>query len=170
MLDIETMGNESYSSIMSIGALEFDINTGETGKEFYLNIDLQSCFDIGLIVNASTVMWWMKQSDTARQDLVSRDVVSIREALHKFSEFCNKDYEIWGNSARFDCGILQNAYNKIGIPIPWDFRKERCVRTLASFNPSIKDNFEVTGTLHNAIHDCYLQVGYCSAIWNSMKK
>ena len=29
MLDIETMGNESFSSIVSIGALEFDIETGE---------------------------------------------------------------------------------------------------------------------------------------------
>lgn len=33
MLDIETMGNESFSSIVSIGALEFNIETGELGKE-----------------------------------------------------------------------------------------------------------------------------------------
>ncbi len=32
MLDIETMGTESFSSIVSIGALEFDIETGKTGK------------------------------------------------------------------------------------------------------------------------------------------
>jgi DNA polymerase III epsilon subunit-like protein len=61
MVDIETMGNESYSSIVSIGALEFDLETGETGREFYVNVDLQSCIDVGLILNASTVMWWMSQ-------------------------------------------------------------------------------------------------------------
>jgi len=38
--------------------------------------------------------------------------------------------------------MSKNAYNKAGIPIPWDFRKERCVRTLVSFNPSVKDNFK----------------------------
>lgn len=168
MLDIETMGNESFSSIISIGALEFDINTGETGKEFYVNVDLQSCIDLGLIINASTVMWWMQQNEQARKDLIEKTALPISKALLEFSNFCTNDYEVWGNSARFDCGILQNAYNKAGIPIPWDFRKERCVRTLVSFNPDIKKNFQSIGTAHNAISDCYFQVGYCSAIWSSL--
>ncbi len=47
MLDIETMGNESYSAITSIGAVEFDIETGETGDEFYVVVGLQSCLDAG---------------------------------------------------------------------------------------------------------------------------
>lgn len=170
MLDIETMGNISYSSIISIGALEFDIDSGETGEEFYTNVDLQSCLDLGLSVCGSTIMWWIGQNEQARKDLIEKPKMSIKDALDSFSKFCNKDYEIWGNSNRFDCGILQNAYNKIGIPIPWDFRKERCVRTLTSFNPEIKDNYPATHTLHNAISDCYYQVGYCSEIWKSLKK
>ena len=85
MLDIETMGNESFSSIISIGALEFDINTGNTGREFYVNVDLQSCMDLGLGINASTVMWWLKQNDQARYDLVERTALPIREALLEFS-------------------------------------------------------------------------------------
>jgi hypothetical protein len=168
MLDIETMGNESFSSIISIGALEFDINTGKTGKEFYANIDLQSCIDLGLIINASTVIWWMKQNEEARKEFTEKKSVPIIKALLAFSQFCNKDYEIWGNSARFDCGILQNAYNKAGLAIPWDYRKERCVRTLVSFNPEIKKKFPSIGTAHNAISDCYFQVGYCSEIWTSL--
>jgi exodeoxyribonuclease VIII len=165
MLDIETMGNESFSSILSIGALEFDIETGNTGREFYVNVDLQSCLDLGLIVNASTIMWWLRQNEQARKDLTERQSIPIRQALMEFAQFCSKDYQIWGNSVRFDCGILQNAYNKAGILIPWDFRKERCVRTLVSFNPEIKDGFTPIGTAHNALSDCYFQVGYCSAIW-----
>ena len=169
MLDIETMGNESFSSIISIGALEFDIETGKTGKEFYVNIDLQSCIDLGLIINASTVMWWMQQNEQARKEFTNKDSLSIKRALLKFSQFCNKNYQIWGNSARFDCGILQNVYNKAGIPIPWDFRKERCVRTLVSFNPKIKEKTVNTGTIHNALSDCYFQAKYCSLIWASLK-
>ncbi len=169
MLDIETMGNESFSSIISMGALEFDINTGKTGKEFYVNVDLQSCLDYGLTVNASTIMWWMKQSEQARKDFVEKTPLRIEAALLDFCQFCNKEYQIWGNSARFDCGILQNAYNKLSIPIPWDFRKERCVRTLVSLNPEIKENFPSIGTAHNALSDCYYQVGYCSLIWQSFK-
>jgi len=168
MVDIETMGNESFSSIVSIGAVEFDINTGKIGKEFYVNVDLQSCVDLGLTINASTVMWWMKQNEQARKDLTDRTTLPIIKALEDFAEFCNKDYQIWGNSARFDCGILQNAYNKAGIPIPWDFRKERCVRTLVSFVPEIKVNYKSIGTAHNAVDDCKFQIGYCSDIWRSL--
>jgi hypothetical protein len=170
MLDIETMGNESFSSIVSIGALEFDIETGETGKEFYVNVDLQSCMDLGLIVNASTIMWWLNQNEQARNDLTDRPVLPIQKALIEFAKFCNKDCQVWGNSARFDCGILQNAYNKAGIVVPWKHWNERCVRTLVSFNPEIKSNYPSAGTTHNAISDCYFQVGYCSAIWKFLNK
>lgn len=169
MLDIETLGNESFSSITSIGAVEFDIETRKTGKEFYVNVDLQSCLDLGLTVKASTIMWWLQQNEQARKEITKGNSVPIIDALKAFEEFCNKDYQIWGNSARFDCGILQNAYNKVGIPIPWDFRKERCVRTLVSFAPEVKDNFIFNGVIHHALHDCKSQIGYCSEIWNTLK-
>lgn len=168
MLDIETMGSESYSAILSIGALEFDIETGNTGKEFYVNVDLQSCMDLGLTVNASTILWWLNRNEQARKDLTERTTLPVQKALLEFAQFCDEDYQIWGNSPRFDCGILQNAYNKLGIPIPWDFRKERCVRTIVSFRPDIKENWQPLGTLHNALDDCYYQVGYCNAIWNEL--
>jgi len=168
MLDIETMGNTSYSSILGIGAVEFDINTGETGEEFEVNIDLESNFSIGLMADASTIMWWMQKSQEARDMLTKKETITINEALIKFSDFCSKDYQVWGNSARFDCGILQNAYNKIHLPIPWDFRKERCVRTLVSFAPEIKENYPSVGVSHNAIDDCKFQVGYCTEIWKTL--
>ncbi len=166
MLDIETMGNGSFSSIVSIGAVEFDIYSGKTGKEFYVNIDLQSCLDSGLTVDGSTIMWWLQQNEQARQDISNSSVLHIYEALGEFSAFFDKDWEIWGNSARFDCGLLQNAYNKLSLPIPWNFRKERCLRTLVSFAPHIKENYKIIGTEHNALDDCKLQIGYCSEIWN----
>lgn len=169
MLDLETMGNESFSAIVSIGALEFNLETGETGKEFYVNVDLQSCLDLGLTVNASTIMWWMNQSDQARHDLTSKKALPILDALSEFSIFINNnDYRVWGNSASFDCGILANAYKKANIEVPWMHWNERCVRTLASFKPEIKKAFKFKGTAHNALDDCYHQVGYCYEIWKSL--
>lgn len=168
MLDIETMGNESYSSITSIGALEFNIESGETGREFHVNVDLQSCVDIGLIMNASTIIWWLNREHESRIDLSlgQQSALPVKTALQSFTDFIgNNDYQIWANSPRFDCGILQNAYDKVGIPIPWDFRKERCVRTLVSFNPEIMEQYQQTGVKHNALADCYYQVEYCSATW-----
>jgi hypothetical protein len=169
MVDIETMGTESFSSIISIGALEFDLETGNTGKAFCQNISLQSCVDIGLNIDADTVLWWLRKSEEARNGL-NKDCINIAIVLLAFSDFCNKNYQVWGNSARFDFGILKNAYDKAKLPIPWDFKKERCVRTLVSFKPEIKENFNWKGVTHNALADCYNQVGYCSEIWASLKQ
>ena len=167
MLDLETMGTDSYSSIVSIAAVEFDINTGKTGNEFYSNVCLQSCLDSGLHVSGDTVMWWMSQSDEARNGLLDErhklDVV-----LKAFSIFCDRRYYVWGNSASFDCGILKNAYEKLKMPVPWDFWNERCVRTLSILKPDIKRNFKNIGTPHNALDDCKFQIGYCSKIWASI--
>lgn len=168
MVDLETMGHDSYSSIVSIGAVEFNLATGETGEEFYTNVSLESCLNLGLIINADTVMWWMKQSDAARKELYDHDI-HIAKAIQQFSEFVErcggKSCQVWGNSARFDLGILSDAYVKLQVPTPWSFTKERCVRTLVAFNPDIKKNTVFKGTAHNALHDCLFQIQYCSDIF-----
>lgn len=169
MVDIETMGNKSYSSIISIGAVEFNIEDASTGKEFYKRISLESCEQIGLKTDVSTILWWMQQNEQARAEFVdTTNQENIGLVLLEFDKFCNMDYQIWGNSARFDLGLLQNAYNIHGVEIPWNFRNERCVRTLVSFKPEIKDNFVYNGVEHNALADCYKQIGYCSEIWNNL--
>ena len=177
MLDIETMGNTSNSAITSIGAVEFNLDTGEIGNKFYTKVDLKSCTDLGLVINPDTVLWWLKQNEQARLEIADRSTQPphLVEALHKFTEFIKlcggKDNcLIWGNSARFDCGIMADAYNKINVRIPWDFRNERCVRTLVSFKPSIKENMPFTGVLHNALDDCIHQIKYCVATFNSIKQ
>lgn len=170
MVDLETMGIRSNSSIVSIAAVEFDLDTGETGEEFYKNVSLQSCVNLGMKMDPETIMWWLKQSDDARAALTSGKAYDISDVLNLFSIFCDADYEVWGNSARFDLGILANAYDLAGIPIPWNQFKERCVRTLASFQPSIKKSYVHEGTDHNALSDCYKQIGYCSRIWNTLQK
>jgi len=169
MLDIETMGNQSYSAILSIGAIKFNLDTGETGDKFYTTIDLKSCIDLGLRINADTLKWWMNQNEQAKKDLFGGDQLCVEDALIKLSHFINKGDIVWGNSARFDCGILQNAYELCNIKLPWDFRDERCVRTLVSFAPYIKENYKYEGTYHNALSDCYNQIGYCYEIWKTLK-
>lgn len=168
MIDIETMGNQSYSAIVNIAAVKFDLDTGVIGDTFYVDVDLQSCIDIGLTVNASTVSWWLQQNETAREKIYRAPRLSIQDALNGLSEFINTDDYVWGNSPRFDCGILQNAYHRLNIPIPWNFRNERCVRTLVSFAPEIKARFSFTGAAHDAIVDCINQIGYVCEIWKSL--
>lgn len=170
MVDIETMGNSSNSAIVSIAAVEFDLDTGDTGREFYINVDLQSCIDAGLILDASTVLWWMNQ-DKKAQLTFQDNPASLGVALGQFVKFVGRNnYKVWGNSARFDCGILQDAFKKIGVDICWDFWNERCLRTLVSFRPSIKEQTKFIGVKHNSIDDCKHQIRYASETWNYFKQ
>jgi hypothetical protein len=172
MLDLETMGKRAGCAIVSIGAVEFNIKTGEFGREFYERVELQSCLNVGLFVEASTVYWWMMQSDEARQEFCKTPRGNIQNVLGRFNAFlgCLDDYQIWGNGARFDIAILEAAYFacNMGEKLPWKFRNERDVRTLVSFAPAIKGYYPFTGTEHNPIDDCYYQISYCSAIWNKL--
>lgn len=169
MVDIETMAKGSYAAILSIAAVEFDICTGQTGNTFYVNVDLQSCIDAGLKTDPETVQWWAEQSPEAIQALEEHKE-PLTVALQMFKKFIGKNsYQIWGNSARFDLGILENAFETVGIAKPWSYYNERCVRTLVSFAPEIKENMPFTGTKHNAIDDCLHQIKYCTAIWNHVK-
>ncbi|HGX5953045.1 TPA: 3'-5' exoribonuclease [Escherichia coli] len=71
MVDLETMGNGPYAPVISIGAVFFDPNTGETGEEFSVNISLESSMRYRARPDASTILWWMEQSEEARKSLTS---------------------------------------------------------------------------------------------------
>lgn len=172
MLDLETMGNRSGCAIVSIGAVEFDINTGETGRVFYERVDLQSCLDKGLFVQASTVYWWLQQSEKARLEICGKGI-DIHTAVTKFGSFTQDlgDFQIWGNGVRFDLGILEAAVFACGFTkVPWYFRNERDVRTLVAFAPEVKENYPIIGVEHNPIDDCKQQIGYCSEIWQKLNR
>ncbi len=168
MVDIETMGTLSNAAIVSIAAVRFNLD-GSMGQEFYRKIKLQTCLKIGLNIEADTLLWWLKQSDAAREELTNQICsYSITTALIELSGFLSqqKEYQIWGNSARFDLGLLENAYTALKMPSPWTHRQERDVRTLVALAPQIKENYQYRGLAHHALYDCYSQIEYCSQTWS----
>lgn len=173
MLDLETMGKKSNAVIVSIGAVEFNMETGETGRAFYQVVDLQSCLDVGLIVNGSTIYWWLQQSDEARKRICIKGE-HIRTVLTLFGSWMQDrvaKINIWGNGARFDIGILEDAFVACGFnEMPWYFRSERDVRTLVGFAPDIKANMPFEGVEHDPIADCKHQIKYCSETSRRLNK
>lgn len=174
MIDIETMGTTSNSAILSVAAVPFNIDTGDISDDiFYYRVDLQSCIDAGLHMNVNTVLWWMKQSDDARFELLDNtNRYSLEIVLSLLAKFINKNpkYRVWGNSARFDLGILSDAYSKINsIKTPWHYHNEMCVRTLSSILPDVIKNTLFEGVPHNPVDDCLHQIKYCSEIWKKIK-
>jgi len=105
MIDIETLGTGPFSHILSITAIKFDRETGKKKGHLYLLIDPESCQKLDLLIEASTVIWWMKQPDVSRNEFAREDVdrIAIVPALESLSEFISSAVEgvnIW---AQEDC-------------------------------------------------------------------
>jgi DNA polymerase III epsilon subunit-like protein len=172
MIDIETMGTKPGCSIVSIGAVQFDIATGEIGKTFYCNIDLESCQQAGLKIEASTVWWWLSQNKAAQESLNNnRDL--LEDALLKFEKWFesinDNNVQVWANSPSFDLSVLEAAFNIVGRKQPWFYWKERDCRTLVSFAPHIRKSM-INDLPHDAMHDCLFQIRYCTEIYKTLNR
>lgn len=159
-LDTETMGQRPGSAIVGIGACFFDTNTSEIGPTFYRAINLATACRVGLTLDPGTVMWWMGQSDEAR-NAIRFSTVAIETALQEFNEWvlaqCQKDdVRPWTRGPSFDCSLLHAAYRACGMEAPWHYWNERCHRTLTARNPSVEPP-ERSDVAHRADDDAVHQ-------------
>ena len=148
MIDIETLGTEPGAAIASIGAVTFD----ESGinDEFYRSVDVGSAQDAGLSIDAETLAWWFEQSPEARAELLGGD--DLEGAMRAFRAFVHDADEIWANSPAFDCVLLEQAFEAVGVSCPWDFWMERDYRTVKELVDEWPDA-DVDGVEHNAADD-----------------
>src|SRR5690606_8285654 len=99
MLDLETLGNKPGAGIVAIGAVKF--GGGEIRASVYERVDAESCVADGLHMDASTVLWWLRQSDAARLE-ITKPGLPLREALARFAGWISpSEVEMWGNGAAF---------------------------------------------------------------------
>lgn len=178
MVDIETLGTSVDSVMLSISAVAFDIETGETDEEFEVFIDVDSCIRSGRKVTHDTLMWWFKESMQEARDgiLQNKDNrIEVEEAVFNFNRFVGKVSGkaqkapiLWGNSNRFDLGII--AYGYPENEMTWNYWNERDVRTLMSLAHWFKDDEEFMGIAHYGIDDCKHQIKYVTKAWNYLKK
>lgn len=166
MIDLETLGTQPGSVILSIGAVLFDPKPkGEgdliLGKEFYCVVGQPTCIAAGLTVDQSTLDWWEKQSEEARTVLAqSQDPaqsISLTKSLTQLAAFIPLGAKVWSNGANFDQPLLDVAYNKTGIVLPWKYWNSRCYRTIVAMHPNEKALRPVNACAHNALEDAKWQ-------------
>ena len=148
MIDIETLGTRPSSSILSIGAVLFQGH--EIGKEFYSRVALPNM----PVVEARTLIWWSKQPGF--QKLLEGEAVSLRVALQALANFIGEDARVWANGIAFDIPILENAYARVNLPVPWSYWNVRDYRTLAKLK-GVPTEIEFEGEKHNALDDARYQ-------------
>lgn len=169
MVDIETLGTEPGCVILSVAAVRFNMETGVISDRFMEVVNIDSCIKLGLGIDGGTLTWWFNQSEEAREHLKGKSD-TIKSVLHSLSQFFRSGDQVWGNSARFDLGILADTYKRVGEKLPWNFWNERDVRTLVSFKPEVKSEVVFEGEPHNPVDDCVHQVNYCHLIWRLVNK
>lgn len=163
MLDLETFGTRPGCVIRSIGAVFFDLK-GNTGAEFYVNLDKQSCLDAGLFIDPATEAWWASQSKAARDALLTNPV-PLADGLREFAAWFrqNGGVRVWSQGANFDEPLIQVAAHAARVPMPWKFWDSRCTRTFyegCGFDPRTLPR---AGTYHNALDDAKYQVACVQA-------
>lgn len=175
MLDLETMGNTSNAAIVSIGAVVFSPVTGALGADFEVVVNLNSSAYYSDI-DASTVTWWLTQSEEARS-IFLRDTPksSLKDALLELNQWFAdlgdaKDIQVWGNGSGFDNVILMNAFKATRIKPNFTHWNDRDVRTIVEMGRSIlginpKETMTREGTHHSALDDAKFQAKYVSEIW-----
>lgn len=180
MIDLETAGQGSKAAIISIGAVFFNMSTGEVGEKFYVAVNPMSSLHYGE-VDGSTLQWWMKQSDEARAVWNDKKAYNLKQALEGFNAFISRNKKgvlrVWGNGVAFDNVILTNALNRLMLKKPWSHNLDMDVRTLVFLGKEFlgKDYKRLvvesnTGVAHNALDDCLLQIKYCSKIYQELNK
>lgn len=151
MIDIETLGLEPGSVILSIGAVKFDLDG--LGEEWSCSVDLESCQESGLQIDANTLEWWLSQESEVQHILTGG--VPLTEALEQLSRFYGDCTEVWANSPAFDCSHLEHAYDAVGIVQPWTYSEKRDVRTIV--NLPVAPDMEQDGNEHDALDDARYQ-------------
>lgn len=156
MVDLETFGRRPGAVIRSLGAVKFT-KEGILDR-FHVGVELASALSAGLRIDAETLTWWQHPDRRDALDALNAlEAVDIGSALMGFSEWCGTaPFAIWGNSAKFDLGILEAAYTACDFFPPWHPRDERCYRTINTlFGESVP--YEPVAQPHVAVTDAEWQ-------------
>lgn len=169
MIDNETLSTTADAVILSIGAVKFDLATGEVSNEgFYASVSVDSNLSYGRRVDEQTLIWWFKQ-DAAAQQVFHEPKETLDSALVLLSDWIGQgDYTVWSNGADFDLPMLAHAYRQCGLEVPWKFWNSRCFRTYKNLPGSKAVKPSADGVKHNAMSDAYNQAVTVCAIHKAL--
>lgn len=172
--DLETLGVDPGCVITQIGACAFNVDDPAVERrKFNVFVDPQSCLDMGMTVKWSTIAWWLVQPEAARNAMVTKETHHISKALDLLRHWIGavgdpKLIRVWGHGATFDISLLEDAYRRCEVPVPWSYRNVRDLRTLRALAPDDLVLTAPSGTLnaHVAVDDAVMQadwIAQCTA-------
>ena len=171
MYDIESLDTGPRSIVSQIAYQAFPTDDPETvlGKAV-VYLPIQPQIELKRTVSADTLVWWMQQSEEARQrfamstgDEFETLPALLRFVTRKFIEIVgDKSYEIWARGPQFDIVNIESLMADVAVKVPWRYDRVRDLRTLmamAGLSTSAGDVPRPADMpLHMADHDCRYQI------------
>lgn len=177
MIDLESIGNDPSTVIVSLGAVAFN-RDGIISKGLW-ELDTQAQMNAGRTITADTLAWWMRQSEGARSVFNSKNPKhSPAEFIKAFETFIDcaleevgekrDELKPWGNGANFDISVtedfIRQFHPKGRAGVPWSFWNVWCFRTFNHMT-KCKDLIKRQGVHHDALDDAIYQAECVRAVW-----
>ncbi|QQM14838.1 3'-5' exoribonuclease [Stenotrophomonas phage BUCT555] len=157
--DIETFGLATTSVVGSIGLVAFTVQGGEVGSLFILP-DMGEQQEFGRTKDRATCEWWNHPDRAEARTQFDGEALSvtlscnlIRTFVQRFETKSTTVAGIWGFGADFDNAVLQDLCRMHpGMAAPWNYKLNRCGRTLAALYPDVPKPPN-KGIHHHALDD-----------------
>jgi len=164
-IDIETLGTERDSVILSLGAVKFDHEKIYEDDGLYLSLKWQPQMDNGGTVTEGTIRFWLSQHRAARDAVLNKSgAVHHDKALQQLSAWFKKNIRapknccVWAKGPSFDLSLISDLYQRsTNSQPPWPFWAERCVRTAIMLNAAYKVPHPDGMVEHHAFWDAVYQ-------------
>ena len=173
MFDLETLGTEPNTAILTVGMVKFDTETGivdlESGKHIRMDLG-EMLHTLGRSFTTDTLEFWIKQPGESSGALFEGDVHTVSQLKSELKEYVGYFDEVWGNGSNFDIAILENL---LEVYTPWQFWNIRDVRTINKVGKEIvkyqlKER-EFKGVKHHALDDAIHQAEYVCEIFAMLR-
>lgn len=136
MVDIESLALGPRPVITQLAMLAYELEQDELMEDRYsqyLPIDPQQQIIPPRRIQASTIAWWMKQSDEAREAFELSTGTDFEElvaamrgfvaAFNRLTKNGTRNYEITSKHPQFDIVAVETLLTELGLEVPWDHRR-----------------------------------------------
>lgn len=179
MVDLETLGLTADNPVIQIGALAFNLSTGEKYGDFveYCKLDVA---ESGMFIDTNTYQWWLDENAGLLQQILAKGIASgntEKQMIQKFVKWIGaialkhkiskSNIHIWGNGMLFDNAIIHGKCKRYDILYPIIYQNDRDVRTIVDLfcmKSGMTRNEVVSGfknasglVQHDALNDCQIQ-------------
>tara|TARA_R110000744_G_scaffold170264_4_gene288430 strand:- start:530 stop:1078 length:549 start_codon:yes stop_codon:yes gene_type:complete len=171
MFDLETLGTNNDSQVISIGACVFN-KKGEILDTFYSAIKM--CPDVHVKATPSTLLFWLGQGSEAFRSVMSdhesKKIIPALTSLSLWLVNYSDNMNTWANGTKFDIGMLERLYLENSLSIPWIYNSDKCMRTVKGFAKKAGISVEVgfEGRPHHALDDAIWQAKYVAEACNKL--